>query len=139
MVDTQQGAVLVFDNTGGPSPNETIGWYQSKLPWPSGPLSCLLRHQGPVHRPGLFNDDDPREALRKRLRHIGPDDYVIVKASEIEAVYQMRICRSTHDFDRDEDGPTAVHTAYCILEAGHTRRHTNGYHSWDAEQIPVKA
>ena len=53
-----------------------------------------------------------------------------VKVSEIKDVYEMRVCRSTQDFDRDEDGPTQKMTAHCVKEAGHRGLHGNGYYTW---------
>jgi hypothetical protein len=94
------------------------GWYKIKLPWPVGPYV------------GSYPKDDPREVLHRRLAHVGPDEWVMVKRSEINDVCEMRVCRSTHDFDYDEDGPTTPMTAYCVKEAGHRDGHGNGYFTW---------
>lgn len=97
-------------------------WHKLRLPWPAGPYV------------GSYPQEDPREVLANRAKvQQCPDGWVMVKASDIRDVYEMRVCRSTHDFDHDEDGPMQTTTAHCVLEAGHRGRHSNGYFSWDAD------
>lgn len=93
-------------------------------PWPSGRYV------------GRYSPGDPRLALMERNRHATHEGFVIVKASEIKAVYEMRVCRATRLFDRDEDGPTPPMTAHCVEEAGHRGDHSNGYYTWQATLPP---
>jgi len=79
---------------------------------------------------GGYAPGDPRVVLMERAHHETAEGFVVVKASEIKAVFQMRVCRSTRVFDRDEDGPTKPMTAHCVEEAGHRTSHSNGYYTW---------
>ena len=117
-----------YDNTGGPSKTRGVNpdafIRECFLPWPAGKL---------VEMP--FGDKDPREILRSRLSSGQAEGWVLVRPDTIKAVCEMRVCRSTAVFDQDEDGSTPPNIFYCVLEAGHTHRHTNGYHYWDAKPI----
>lgn len=115
----------VWDNTGGSSAEAKPEWYEAQTFWPVGPI---------VSQP--YRGSDPRRVLGKSLNQVGRDGYVIVKAAEIKAIIEMRVCRSTRDFDRDEDGPLTPMTAHCIHEAGHVGHHGNGYYTWSARIIP---
>lgn len=118
---------LVFDSTGGPDSNRREPEVKARLPWPVGPLVT-----------GRLGADDPRTVLVRRLAHTNPEGWVVVPASELQAVIRMRLCRSNRVFEADEDGPRSPMTAHCILEAGHPSDHTNGYFSWPAQLIPVE-
>lgn len=125
-------AFEVWDNTGGEKQGEKPhSWSNAKTPWPTGPFES-------IHN--LFPADDPRCALLKRagqrLVLDGQESWVLVKESEIKATLHLRVCRSTHVFERD-DGPIKPFTAYCILQAGHTCSHSNGYFMWKPELIVV--
>lgn len=77
-----------------------------------------------------FGRGDPREQLRKRMMTPGPDGWVMVRADELRAVIEMRVCRAAQIFERDEDGPMAPMRAHCVLQAGHRGDHSNGYYRW---------
>lgn len=121
---------VYYDNTGGPSPDEQVNPNSIRkecfLPWPAGTLS-----------PIPFEAGDPREALQKRLSSTNREGWVMALAEEVKDVCKRQaICRSTAVFDSDEDGAMPPRIFYCILDAGHTHRHTNGYHYWEAKPIP---
>lgn len=83
---------------------------------------------------GGYGRTDPRHVLAERLCHENADGWVMVKASEIRAVHEMRVCRATEVFERDEDGPMPPMTAHCVKEAGHPYDHGNGYYTWSAAE-----
>ncbi len=122
---------VYYDNTGGPSPSERVrtnaAITECFLPWPAGGLS-------PMH----FGEGDPRQVLLDHLPAANRDGWIMVQRREVEAVCTMRVCRSTAVFDSDEDGSRPARMFYCMLEAGHTRGHTNGYHTWPAKPIPAE-
>lgn len=132
-MDTETEVAGVYDNTGGESPDEKPrNWSDAKTPWPTGPFNG-------IHF--LFPTDDPRGALLKRAEQKldlgGKERWVMVTEDEIKAVLHLRTCRSTHVFDRD-GGKIEPFTAYCILQAGHTGSHGNGYFTWKPELIVGK-
>ncbi len=130
---TSSEATQVWDNTGSDSPDlKPTNWSLAKTPWPTGPFENVIY---------LFPPDDPRSALIKRAEQRllldSQEAWVLVKESEIKAILHLRTCRSTHVFDRD-GGKIEPFTAHCILQAGHTGSHGNGYFTWKPELIVVK-
>lgn len=123
----------VWDNTGGDSPDEKPhNWSLAKTPWPTGPFDGLHF---------LFPADDPRSVVLLRTQQtmdLGDKGrWVLLEESEVKAVLHLRTCRSTHVFERD-GGKIEPFTAHCILQAGHTGSHGNGYYTWVPELIVVK-
>lgn len=129
---SDSGAIEVWDNTGGDSPDEkTRRWGDAKTPWPVGPFDGLEY---------LFPTDDPRSTVLLRAKQrmdLGDKGrWVLVEESEIDALLRLRICRSTHVFS-SEIGLTKPFTAHCIFQAGHTGYHSNGYYTWEPQLIVV--
>jgi len=118
---------VYYDNTGGPSPSKKVNpnafITECFLPWPAGELVSTS-----------FDDNDPRQLLRDRLKAGTVEGWALVRPDTIKAVYEMRICRSTAVFGCD-DGSLTPMIFHCVLEAGHTHGHTNGYHTWEAKPI----
>ena len=111
--------IETWDNTGGQDPDVKPSWWQAAADWPIGPFDGMP-----------YRDGDPLHTLAAALKAPQRDGYVLVKVEEIKAVLNRRTCRSTHVFDRDEDGPMAPRTFHCIYEAGHRGHHGNGYYNW---------